>query len=266
RHWNCGTLCPLGAGWLARRDASLARLVCRVLCIETERRGLVLVDTGLGLADCHAPRARLSLGFRLTARPMLDPRQSAVERVRASGYDPSDVRHIVLTHLDPDHAGGLADFPHATVHVLRAEHEAAVGVARPARRYRPAQWAHGVRWKTYEAVGEAWLGLPCVRDLQGLPPEILLVPTIGHSAGHAAVAVETAQGWLLHAGDALYHRAELDGVDRAPWLLRAMARVVATDVVARDASVESVRRSRAAHGVEVVCSHDALLGTPLVAD
>jgi len=35
--------------------------------------------------------------------------------------DASDVRHIVLTHLGFDHAGGLDDFPAATVHLLRQE-------------------------------------------------------------------------------------------------------------------------------------------------
>jgi glyoxylase-like metal-dependent hydrolase (beta-lactamase superfamily II) len=43
-----------------------------------------------------------------------------VERLRFSG-----VRHVVLTHLDLDHAGGLRGFPDAQVHVLRTELEAA---------------------------------------------------------------------------------------------------------------------------------------------
>ena len=32
-----------------------------------------------------------------------------------------DAGTIVLTHLDLDHAGGLADFPQATVHVSATE-------------------------------------------------------------------------------------------------------------------------------------------------
>jgi glyoxylase-like metal-dependent hydrolase (beta-lactamase superfamily II) len=50
-------------------------------------------------------------------------------------YDPKDVRHIVLTHLDFDPAGGLGDFPHATVHMLADERDYAVqqrDLARPA--------------------------------------------------------------------------------------------------------------------------------------
>lgn len=38
-------------------------------------------------------------------------------------YDPRDVKHIVLTHLDFDHAGGLDDFPWATVHMMRVERD-----------------------------------------------------------------------------------------------------------------------------------------------
>lgn len=30
-----------------------------------------------------------------------------------------------MTHLDFDHAGGISDFPHATVHVLATEYNAA---------------------------------------------------------------------------------------------------------------------------------------------
>ena len=41
------------------------------------------------------------------------------------GFSPDDVRHIVLTHLDFDHAGGIEDFPNARVHVLAREREAA---------------------------------------------------------------------------------------------------------------------------------------------
>ncbi|WP_223281445.1 MBL fold metallo-hydrolase [Streptomyces antnestii] len=47
------------------------------------------------------------------ARPVLDTGETAVRQVAALGYDIEDVRHIVLTHLDLDHAGGLRDFPPA---------------------------------------------------------------------------------------------------------------------------------------------------------
>lgn len=45
-----------------------------------------------------------------------------------------------------------------------------------------------------------------MRRLTGLPPEILALPLPGHSRGHAAIAVDTGHGWLVHAGDAYFHR------------------------------------------------------------
>ena len=148
-HLNCATMCPparpLVEGTGAWHEAG--RMVCHCLLVETPR-ALVLVDTGLGLADLAAPRARLGGLFRALTRPVLDPAEAAVNQVRALGFDPADVRHVVATHLDVDHAGGLADFPGAAVHVAQAELDAA---SRPRglhakQRYRQAHWAHGPRW------------------------------------------------------------------------------------------------------------------------
>jgi glyoxylase-like metal-dependent hydrolase (beta-lactamase superfamily II) len=55
------------------------------------------------------------------------------------------------------------------------------------------------------------MGFEAVRDLDGLPPEILLVPLAGHTWGHSAVAIDTGDGWLLHAGDAYFFRGESAG-------------------------------------------------------
>ncbi|MEM6533336.1 MAG: MBL fold metallo-hydrolase [Myxococcota bacterium] len=40
---------------------------------------------------------------------------TALAQVRERGFNPSDVKGLVLTHLDFDHAGGIADFPGACV-------------------------------------------------------------------------------------------------------------------------------------------------------
>ena len=60
----------------------------------------------------------------------LREQDTAIRQLEALGHKASDVRHIVLTHLDFDHAGGLEDFPNATVHVMDAEFVAATGYAR----------------------------------------------------------------------------------------------------------------------------------------
>lgn len=94
-------------------------LVCHVLLVETDRDGLILVDTGFGTRDVSA--RSLPWAFIAMAGAALDPAETAIARVRALGFDPRDVRHVVPTHLDLDHAGGLPDFPWATVHANARE-------------------------------------------------------------------------------------------------------------------------------------------------
>src|SRR4051794_16370347 len=155
--------------------AVAGRIVCHVLLCELPDR-LVLVDTGLGTADVADPAGRLGLARHLV-KPALDERETALRQVAALGYDPTDVRDIVLTHFDFDHVGGLSDFPEATVHVTEAEYGAATNPRRRERsRYRPAQWAHGPKVVTYAPDGERWEGLPAVRPLEGLGDALALVP------------------------------------------------------------------------------------------
>lgn len=265
-HLNCGTLCPLGGRLIDGRPGVLrgASLVCHCLLIETEA-GLVLVDTGLGRKDIEEPYPRLSRAMTSLLRPRRRMAETAWAQVRALGYADTDVRHILLTHLDFDHAGGIEDFPHAKVHVYAEELNAATHargwVAH--RRYRPLQWNRAVQWKTYTAHGEAWYGFRCVRQLDGLPPEILLVPLVGHTLGHCGVAVRDAAGrWLLLAGDAYFDRREIPRDGAAPRCapgLRLYQRMMDTDRNARRLNQERLRELARQHPAEVriVCSHDA---------
>lgn len=238
-------------------------LVCHVLAIETPSDGVVLVDTAFGSADLAAPRARLGRPFVAIARPVFDGSETALAQLSALGLSARDVRHIVVTHLDPDHAGGLGDFPDAAVHVSEAEHAAAMNP--PTRgerqRYRAAHWAHGPNWQTYARGGEPWNGFDGVRALDGLPPEILRVPLVGHTRGHHGIAVRRGgdAGWMLHAGDAYFFHGELEPRRRCPLPLRAFQRVVAIDDTARVANQSRLRALAAdgAAGVTIFCAHDA---------
>ena len=208
-HLNCGSMREIDPA--DGRDGPLprARVVCHCLLAETASHGLVLVETGLGTNDVRRPADTLGKDWVTLAEPVLDLGETALHQLRRLGHAPRDVQHIVVTHLDRDHAGGLADFPQATVHVLQAEYEAAL--AGTADRYRAAQLAHRPRWATYASQqGEPWFGFDAVHDLNGLPADILLVPLGGHSHGHSAVAVNTGERWLLHAGDAYFYHREVD--------------------------------------------------------
>ena len=261
-HLSCGTMCPFGGRlWDGFSPLfSSAKIVCHCLLIETDA-GLVLVDTGFGLADVRNPQ-RLSTFFRLANRVQLREAETARRQIEAKGFAAADVRHIILTHLDFDHAGGITDFPGATVHVLDIELAAATkrGSALDRRRYRPMQWEGSVDWQTYTADGERWFGFRCVRDLVGLPPEILIVPLAGHTAGHCGIAARTADGWLLHAGDAYFYRGELHLQEyHCTPMLRFYQRLMATDNTMRLNNQARLRQLKTTHGrlVRLFCAHDA---------
>ncbi|MEH2069979.1 MAG: MBL fold metallo-hydrolase [Nostoc sp.] len=117
-------MCPIGGALYDGFSRSLeAHLVCHCLLIETDR-GLVLIDTGFGQRDVEAPLSRLSPFFVYFNRIQRERKYTAIAQIEQLGFSARDVRHIVLTHLDFDRAGGLEDFPEATVHVMQDEFEA----------------------------------------------------------------------------------------------------------------------------------------------
>ncbi len=260
-HLNCATLCPRFSRWLFRgAPAQHQHMVCHCLLIETHE-GLVLVDTGFGTDDIADPRRRLGAMMHFVLTPDFDRRETAIAQIEALGFRAADVRHIIVTHLDLDHAGGLGDFPNATVHLLKDEHAAAFDGTWFERnvRYHAEQWAHGPLWKLYAEEGERWFGFEAVRGLDGLPPEVLLVPLRGHSAGHTGVAVDTGAGWLLHCGDAYFHASEKHDPAQCPPGLRAFQSLVQRDAGPRHANQARLRTLVTEHGAEVTvfCAHDA---------
>ena len=257
-HINCGTFCPYGRRLLTGEGGVLevAESVCHCLLIETED-GLVLVDTGLGIEDTRNPR-RLGPVF-MAMRPRAEIAETAVKQVEALGHSPGDVRRIVITHLDPDHSGGLPDFPEAEVHVFARELEAALHPSlRDRPRYLRSHWSHGPNWIEHDVEGEEWFDFDGVRILPGTGDEFLLIPLAGHTKGHSAVAIRDGERWLLHCGDAYFHHGELSRPPYCPPGLRAFQNINNADRKQRLANQERLRELAGRHGDEIafVCSHD----------
>src|SRR5262245_44195923 len=152
-HLNCATMCPI-AGFLLGGKGWRGLMVAHCLLVETERDGLVLIDTGFGTRDVSG-QSGLGSAFRALCGPALAHAETAIAQVEALGYKPTDLKHIVVTHLDLDHAGGLADFPHAKVHLHAREHAAAMARRhfKERERYMTSHWAHGPKWEVYNEAG-----------------------------------------------------------------------------------------------------------------
>lgn len=252
KHFNALSMCPWGA--FALGDAP--ELVCHCLVVET-KHGLVLVDCGL-YAEADFTKNRAPGAFVTFTHATLERDATAARQLERLGYRAADVRHVVCTHLDLDHAGGLSDFPGAEVHVTETERLAAAArrTMNERRRYVPAHFAHEPQWKTREPAGETWKGFASVRALADDEPDLLLVPLAGHTRGHAAVAVRDADGWLLHCGDAYFHHEEMTQKARAPFGLELFQRTMAVDDRARRENQRRLRELRAGHAdVRLFCAH-----------
>ncbi|MET9200972.1 MBL fold metallo-hydrolase [Gordonia sp. NPDC003585] len=247
-HLNCGSMRPLAS----------PRMICHVLAVETDD-GIVVVDTGFGLCDIEQP-TRLGLMGKVL-RPDLKYEETAIAQIEALDFDRRDVRHVVVTHLDLDHAGGIADFPEATLHVTDSEYQYAGTAPGLSAKIRYGSW-RSTPEPTVERYAEfttPWHGFDAA-PVRGVGDSVLLVSLPGHTPGHAGVAVNTGDRWLLHCGDAFYHHATIRG-GSVPFVVRTSEGISA---ISRRVAKDTRRRLSATFGtgelpVDVVCAHDPVL-------
>ena len=180
----------------AKTDAALAKAFVHgpletsvnAYLVNTGAR-LVLIDTGAG--------------------PLFGPTLGKlVASLRAAGYQPEQVDDIFITHMHPDHVGGLSAngqrvFPNATLHAdkrdsdfwlaqanLDAAPAAMKGFFQGAMASVNPYVAAG-KYQPFEADGEP---VPGVRTLA----------SHGHTAGHTSYLVESKGQQLLVIGDLIH--------------------------------------------------------------
>jgi glyoxylase-like metal-dependent hydrolase (beta-lactamase superfamily II) len=156
--------------------------------INTGKR-LILVDTGAG--DLFGP----TLG-------------KLMDNLKASGYKPEQVDDIFLTHMHPDHVGGLStnrviQFPNAIVHAER--HEAAYWLSQKNLDNAPAAskgffqgamasvnpYVQAGKFSTFDGSVE-------------LVPGVRSYPSFGHTVGHTSYMIESKGQKLLLMGDLIH--------------------------------------------------------------
>ena len=132
-------------------------------------------------------------------RPIIREPAAALHGI---GLKPEDITTLIVTHLHYDHAGGLSQFPNATIHMQSAEMAYATGPCMCHDTLRMPFSADHV----CEAVKRVYSGRVFFHDGDGEVADGVTVHCIGgHSRGLQAVRVRTVSGWLCLASDAAHY-------------------------------------------------------------
>jgi len=162
--------------------------------LVTEEKEKILVDTGMSAtdrADWHHPGSYQPEGLRIDVQ------------LKKLGVGVEDISAVIFTHLHWDHCSNMKLFKNATYYVHSKELAFALD-------------PHILYYKSYESkrlgVIPPFEGV----DFHTVDGEyhyndfLTLFPTPGHCPGHQSVAVKTAAGTFVIAGDAVFADENLE--------------------------------------------------------
>ncbi len=186
--------------------------------------GVLLFDTGF--APPPDPELdEFSRRWQVRVRDLTD-------ELAAAGVDLAYVTAVANCHLHVDHAGQNRLFPGIPIYVQAAEWAA----------------AHGPDYTAGVVVDFPSARYELITGDREIAPGVRLFATPGHSPGHQSLVIESPDGPLLLAGQAVYSRGE--------WLGVADAREGATSAPDGEAYRRSVARIRALKPGRVLFGHD----------
>ena len=220
-------------GWFHREDGRLARphafgfgvprrdwleVPVVAFLVEHPGAGPVLIDTGFHPSVAVDPKENLGRITLVAFKGIeMEPEQAVREQLRGLGIEPSSIGTVVMTHLHPDHASAMSEFPEATFVFSSKEWEAATSKGQTDG-YVRRQFDHAFDYRMLDFDGpdaNSFSGFARSFDLFG-DGSVRLVFTPGHSLGHLSLILRLKAREALVAGDAIYTRRTLAD-SHLPW-------------------------------------------------
>lgn len=218
-----------------------------VFLIRHPKQGYALFDTGYSL-DMYNQGAIGKLYCRLNPT-IVKKSDEIASQLRKDGIKPSDIRYVILSHLHPDHIGGVKFFPKAKVIISKESYDSYKNprtkdlIMKGLLPKTFEQQLHVIDSQDMSVTKDGLQGLDLFKD-----GSLLVVRLPGHTSGHLG---GYAPGKLLLAGDASWGQDLMSRSHR----MRFAARQVQHDYAQYNHTIEQIQKLQA-KGVRVYFSHD----------
>lgn len=258
--FHCGyALIPESAMFGDASSLSIKRLPIMAAMAFHPVEGPILIDAPFGHEGPHNVGALWGTILRNTFQTFKDE-WSIIPRVEQLGIRPSEIHHVLMTHLHFDHTGGMKALGHATFHLQQREWT----------------WANSLSSFDALAAGVAvadFRALHARTELFSLPDyferdavghdlfndgAITAIALPGHSPGHTGYRFKMADGrTIFYMGDAIFQVKHL--TEGRP--LGFFPKLVAGDLkMVEYTQGELVRYAQERPDELLACAHDFELG------
>jgi glyoxylase-like metal-dependent hydrolase (beta-lactamase superfamily II) len=180
--------------------------------IEHPTEGAIVFDTGYTSRFYDVTRRFPNRIYAHLTPTTITDEKTAGAKLRALGYPPENIRHVILSHLHADHIAGVCDFPNARF----IGSKTAFDFARDARGFRalkaafiPELLPDDFLQRTDSLSPDSACYAPDPfwdesYDLFG-DGSLRMVPLPGHARGQMGVLVQTDKREVLLAADVCWH-------------------------------------------------------------
>ncbi|MBA2663369.1 MAG: MBL fold metallo-hydrolase [Bradymonadaceae bacterium] len=258
--FHCGYARVPRAAIVANAGYEIVSLPFMAAVAVHSEHGPILVDAPYGHDGPKNASVLMASMLRATGLKFREE-WSVVPRLEQLGYQGTEIKHILMTHLHSDHTGAMKELTHATFHLFEQEWSFPFTLS-PIKAmfngYARADFSglsEQVKLHESPQLGEdeALRGVDVFGD-----GSVEMIPLHGHSPGMAGYRFTLADGRrIFHVGDAAFFLSHITEGDELGFLPRNFAQSLAPT----QKTLERLRRHHVAFPDDVlVTSHDCGLG------